>query len=337
MTNGFLAPGGDLHFVVDYAKIFVRSGFRIREDGATSQAVSPAYDTSRFPSSLQYYGMNSITANIQRRIPGEKAADEFRPLAREAAEIHSPFTLGSGDGACLLVHGIAGSPAQMRTLGEAIASAGFKVRGLLLPGHGTRPEDMHGIVWQDWYERVHEEYRALKERHEEVALIGFSIGAAIAAHYAAHNRVDKLALLNVPLFPLNGRYPTGLMLRVYSVFFEKVQGRAEKLIGANGESFTFVYEWVPTAVLHTMLELVGIVKAGLHKIQAPVLAIQASRDKVSGGRSGPHVYDSVASEKKRLVMLDQNEHSIMVGIDRELVCGEIIGFLNGKNGEAGGR
>ncbi len=281
--------------------------------------------------------MNPITANIQRRIPVEETADEARLNTWKAAEIHTPFTLGTGDRACLLVHGIAASPAQMRSMGEELAAAGFKARGLVLPGHGVRPEDMRGILWQDWYERVHEEYRALKENHEEVSLIGFSIGAAISAHYAAHNAVDKLALLNVPLFPLNGRYPTGLMLRVYSVFFKKVKGRAEKLIGADGEPFSYVYEWVPTATLHTMLELVGIVKSGLHKIRAPILTIQASGDKVSGGRSGPHVYDRVASESKRLVMLDQNEHSIMVGRDRKIVCEEIIGFLNGKNGEAGER
>jgi carboxylesterase len=305
------------------------------EIGATSQAVSPAYNTLGFSEQIAIKGMNSITANMQRQIPIEEAAVGTRPDSWESAEIHTPFTLGTGDRACLLVHGIAGSPAQMRALGEKLAAAGFKARGLLLPGHGARPEDMRGIVWQDWYERVHEEYRALKENHEEVSLIGFSIGAAISAHYAAHNEVDRLALLNAPLFPLNGRYPTGLMLRVYSVFFDKVKGKAEKLIGADGEPFSYVYEWVPTTTLHTMLELVGIVKAGVSKIRAPILAIQASGDKVSGGRSGPYVYDGVASEEKRLVMLDQSEHSIMVGVDRETVCEEIIGFLNGKTRRQG--
>jgi carboxylesterase len=221
----------------------------------------------------------------------------------------------------------------MRGLGEALAADGFKANGFLLPGHGTYPEDLHGIVWQDWYEHLHEEYRALKKGHDEVILIGFSIGAALSAHYAAHNLVDRLVLLNIPLYPLNGRYPTRLMLRIYSVFFDKVKGKAEKLIGADGEPFSFVYDWVPTAILHTMTELIGIVKANLYRIDAPVLTIQARRDKVSGGRSGPFVHDNVSSEEKRLVMLDQDEHSIMVGRDREIVYREIFGFLNGKVNE----
>jgi carboxylesterase len=200
----------------------------------------------------------------------------------------------------------------------------------LLPGHGTFPQDLRGIVWQDWYESLHEEYQALKANHDEIILIGFSIGAALSAHYAAHNPVDGLVLLNIPLYPLNGRYPTGLMLRIYSVFFDKVKGRAEKLIGADGKPFSFVYDWVPTAILHTMNELVEIVKGNLYRIEAPVLAIQATGDKVSGGRSGPFVHDNVSSREKRLVMLDQDEHSIMVGRDRDLVYREIFSFLNGK-------
>ena len=277
--------------------------------------------------------MNSISANMHERVFAEETAGESRPYAPEMANGHGPFALGTGPRACLLAHGIAGSPAQMRGLGEALAAEDFKAKGILLPGHGTYPEDLHGIVWQDWYERLHEEYQALKKNHDEVVLIGFSIGAAISAHYAAHNPVDRLVLLNIPLYPLNGRYPTRLMLRIYSVFFDKVKGKAEKLIGADGEPFSFVYDWVPTEILHTMTELIGIVKGNLYRINAPVLTIQARGDKVSGGRSGPFVHDSVSSEEKRLVMLDQNEHSIMVGRDREVVYREIFGFLNGKVNE----
>lgn len=267
---------------------------------------------------------------MQARVSGKKTICEAQFLAAETANGHGPFEVGTGPRACLLVHGIAGSPAQMRGLGETLAQEGLKAKGFVLPGHGTRPEDLYGVVWQDWYERLHEEYRALREHHDKVVLIGFSIGAALSAHYAAHNSVDRLILLNIPLYPLNGKYPTDLMLRVYSVFFDRVKGKAEKLVGADGRSFSFVYDWVPTAVLRTMSELIYIVKGNLHRIEAPVLTIQSKRDKVSGGRSGPFVHNNVGSGEKRLVMLDRDEHSIMVGRDREVVYREIFGFLNGK-------
>jgi carboxylesterase len=217
----------------------------------------------------------------------------------------------------------------MRSVGESLAGAGLRARALLLPGHGTHPDDLEGVVWQDWYERLHDEYCDLAKDHDEVSLVGFSIGAALCAHYAAHNRVRRLVLLNVPLCPLNGRFPTGLMLRMYGTFFKVVKGSPEIIIDEDGEPFSYVYERVPTAILHTMSELIGIVRKGLFRIECPVLIIQSSKDKVSGGKSGPLAYRRVCSSEKRLVMLEDGDHSIMMGVDRERVHREVVGFLNG--------
>lgn len=49
-----------------------------------------------------------------------------------------PFLLEGGEDAVLLIHGFTGSPAHMRTVGEAINGAGFTAKGILLPGHGGR-------------------------------------------------------------------------------------------------------------------------------------------------------------------------------------------------------
>lgn len=230
----------------------------------------------------------------------------------------------------MLVHGIAGSPAQMRGLAEALAISGITARGTLLPGHGTHPDDLDGIVWQDWYEHIHKEYCGLKSEFDDVSLVGFSIGAALAAHYAAYNHIDRLVLLNVPLCPLNDRFPTSLMLRLYGAFFKTVKGRPEKLVDADGEPFSYVYDRVPTAILRTMSELIEIVRERLDRIHSPVLIIQSRNDKVSGSKSGPLAYQRVSSSDKRLVMLERSGHSIMMDVEQELVFRQIIGFLKGE-------
>jgi carboxylesterase len=266
---------------------------------------------------------------------GTAYTDNRRPkkahLPRAAtAKGHEPYTLGAGKRACLLVHGIAGSPAQMRTLADELAKLPLTVRGTLLPGHGTCPEDLEGIVWQDWFEHLHDEYRALRSQYDEVYLVGFSIGAALSAYYAAHNPVDRLVLLNVPLCPLNDRFPTDLMLRIYGAFFKEVKGNAEVLTDEDGEPFCFVYERVPTATLHTMSEFIGIVRENLYRIRSPLLIIQSRNDNVSGGRSGLLVHDKAASRHKRLVMLEKSRHSVMMDIERDVVFREINSFLNGE-------
>lgn len=244
------------------------------------------------------------------------------------AKGHSPFIIGRGKSACLLVHGIAASPAQMRALAEFLAESGFTVRGMLLPGHGTHPSDLEGIVWQDWYEAVHGEYCELKRNHEEVHLIGFSIGAAVAAHYGAYNPVDRLVLLSIPLCPLNDRYPTNLMLNIYGTFFKYVKGNPEVIINPDGEPFCFVYGWVPTAILHTMVELVRIIKQRLDRICAPTLIIQSENDNVSGSKSGPLTYRRIGSSQKRLIMLKKSGHNMIMDGEQQRVFREIKHFLS---------
>ncbi len=65
--------------------------------------------------------------------------------------------LGSGKNAhigVLLVHGFTGSPASMRPWGEFLHSKGYTVRVPLLPGHGTQPEDLNKVKWQEWPAKV---------------------------------------------------------------------------------------------------------------------------------------------------------------------------------------
>jgi len=197
-----------------------------------------------------------------------------------------------------------------------------------LPGHGTHPENLKGVVWQDWYEHIDDEYRRLKQNHCEVAVMGFSIGAALTAHYAAHNPVDRLALLSIPLCPLNDRFPTNLMLKIYGSFFKTVRGNPEIIQNEDGEPFCFVYERVPTAILQTMSELIGIVRRRLHLIKAPALIIQSANDKISGPKSGPLAFRRIGSLEKRLVVLHECGHNMIMDKQRQLVLDEIGTFFS---------
>src|SRR5207237_8265420 len=74
----------------------------------------------------------------KRLRPCGEAATAARCMAGPA----DPFALGDGPDACLLLHGLTGSPAEMRPVGDALAAAGFRAVAPLLPGHGTTPEDL---------------------------------------------------------------------------------------------------------------------------------------------------------------------------------------------------
>ena len=52
----------------------------------------------------------------------------------------------------LLVHGFTGSPASMKPWAQALADQGYAVEVPLLPGHGTRWQDLNQVSWTEWYD-----------------------------------------------------------------------------------------------------------------------------------------------------------------------------------------
>src|SRR5688500_19188980 len=94
----------------------------------------------------------------------------------------------------LLLHGLTGTPAEMRVLGESLAADGYSVHAPLLPGRGTRPEDMHSLCWEDWMDAALRAYDALAERHESVGVGGVSAGGTLALDLALRRGPAALLL-----------------------------------------------------------------------------------------------------------------------------------------------
>lgn len=97
----------------------------------------------------------------------------------------------------LLVHGLGDSPWSLRDQAKMLSLHGFLVRTLLLPGHGTCPEDLIDVSIDDWRSLVCEQARALDAEVDELYLGGFSTGANLVLEYAfEHPHVAGLLLLS---------------------------------------------------------------------------------------------------------------------------------------------
>ncbi|GAA0649403.1 hypothetical protein GCM10009535_29230 [Streptomyces thermocarboxydovorans] len=68
-----------------------------------------------------------------------------------------PYHHQGGETAVLLCHGFTGPPASLRPWAAHLAGQGLTVSLPLLPGHGTRWEDLRVTGWQDWYAEVDRE------------------------------------------------------------------------------------------------------------------------------------------------------------------------------------
>ncbi len=79
----------------------------------------------------------------------------------------------------LLIHGLLDSTAIMQNLFEFFKDQNITVLNFLLPGHGTKPMDLHHITWQDWIQSVATAIHLLKEPNKKLITIGLSTGAII--------------------------------------------------------------------------------------------------------------------------------------------------------------
>lgn len=110
-----------------------------------------------------------------------------------------PWSHVAADGAAgvLALHGFTGSPASMRGVAEAVASAGFHVELPRLPGHGTRVEDMLPTRWADWAGEAAAALDRLADRTDRVVVAGQSMGGSLALWLALRRcRHDGLVLVN---------------------------------------------------------------------------------------------------------------------------------------------
>ena len=98
----------------------------------------------------------------------------------------------------LLVHGLGDSPWSFHDIGPALATRGFLVRTVLLPGHGTTPYDMLNITAEAWQKVVYEQAQSLSnDVNEDVFLGGFSTGANLVLDYAySHADIAGLILFS---------------------------------------------------------------------------------------------------------------------------------------------
>ena len=87
----------------------------------------------------------------------------------------------------LLIHGLGDSPWSFTDVARTLAEQGFVVRTVLLPGHGTRPEDLLGVTAEQWRATVRAQATALQRDVDTVYLGGFSTGANLALEYAYEN------------------------------------------------------------------------------------------------------------------------------------------------------
>src|ERR1700755_2174081 len=110
--------------------------------------------------------------------PASRSSAGRRPEG-DAMMKPSEFRLSGGRSGVLLIHGLTGTPTEMRFVGNGLNRAGFSVLGMQLAGHCGDENDLLATGWRDWYASVVEAATRFRAEVDHLFVAGLSMGAVL--------------------------------------------------------------------------------------------------------------------------------------------------------------
>lgn len=247
-----------------------------------------------------------------------------------------PMRHDGSDTGVLVCHGFTGSPQSVRPWADHLAAKGLTVSLPLLPGHGTRWEDLAVTGWQDWYATVDRELRRLSSRCEQVFVCGLSMGGALALRLAAHHgdAVSGVAVVNPAMtFP---RWQ-GYALPLGRFLLRSAPGITSDI--AKPGSTEVGYERVPTQAAYSLRDFFRLVQGELPQVTQPLLVMHSRVDHVVPPADSALVLSKVSSTDVTETVLEDSFHVATLDHDAARIFADSYGFITrlaAKNTETAG-
>ena len=243
-----------------------------------------------------------------------------------------PFFLNSEPHAVgvVLSHGFSSAPEEVRLLGEFLQSQGCTVYCIRLPGHGTSPQNLTCVEWQDWYRAYLRGYVAIKNCCHKVIFGGFSTGGTLAllAAAAKENRLAGVFSINAPIDLKCIKAGRSVAANFINDLLKKFEVENEKTlyVDSTPENPQINYDRIYIKGLIELRELMTECWEKLSTIKLPSLIVQAKDDPTVDWKSSKKIASKICFEDKTLKILDADRHVIVRGEGCEQLFGLIGDF-----------
>ena len=177
---------------------------------------------------------------------------------------------------CLVLHGIGGTPANVRPLAELLAEKGLTVYAPTLAGHGTMIADLHGKTWKDWVDTVYAGYDRLREEGcDEIIPFGLSLGGVLSAYLAATRPCKACFLFSPAIRTLPFLRIAAFLAPIFPFVNYNVE---EELKRFKENPYSQMYTGMSTRSVRELKRLSARLIPILKNISCPVYAVWAGND-----------------------------------------------------------
>jgi carboxylesterase len=246
------------------------------------------------------------------------------------AEPLSLTTPGAQMGVVLL-HGFGDTPQTLASLAQALYAEGMDVEVPLLPGHGRTLREFASSNGSEWLAAARAAHAEMRARHSRVALVGLSLGGALAASVAADDpELAALVLLapyvdTPPLFRMLVRAAPAIGLVLPYVGGEG----AQSILDPEARAQALAYGATTPHLVRELVKSADAARASLARISAPTLYVQSREDNRITEAVARRAFALLGARTKKLELLSGCGHVLTVDFCRERVAMLVRDWLTG--------
>jgi carboxylesterase len=231
--------------------------------------------------------------------------------------------------AVLLLHGGGDTPQTLRYLAAELYARGFHVAAPLLPGHGRSVRDFTRVTAGQLIDATNRSYRELRASHEWVAVIGLSMGGALAVQLAAESPDLPALGLVAPYLAMPPRIERAARFAWLWGFFLPIVRSGDKLSILDPKELdrSVAYGVFTAAALRALRDLMRGAVEALPRVTAPTLVIQSRTDNRVAAADTECAFARLGAREKRLEWTTGAGHVITVDFGRERVVAALVAWM----------
>jgi carboxylesterase len=180
----------------------------------------------------------------------------------------------------------------------------------LLPGHGTRVEDLNQVKWTDWTAAAEEALAELQARCSSVFVAGLSMGGLVTLYLASrHPEVAGIVTYAAALDVTDWR---AHFAPIFKRLVKTISKHEEHWADPRREDLLWSYDVWPVGGAMETFDLRDEVEAALPSIRCPALITSSKADPTVGPKAAQMILETISSEDKDSLILDECGHVMVV-------------------------
>ncbi len=272
----------------------------------------------------------AVAAWFARRVNRSRAGNVPGPAGGSAGVLEGAesISLGAGHRAVLILHGFGDTPQSVRYLATFLHQHGWVVRAPRLHGHGASLRAFSASGAHHWMADARAELDKLRARSPHVAIVGQSMGGALATVLATEVDVEAMVLL-APYVKLSHRAARIAALhRVISLFVPYLRSRSEfSILDAEARRKALGRGVTTPRLLHELSLVVRQAREAAPLARVPALVIHSRQDPRVAAADAQEAFAALGSPMKTLEWAEHSGHVLTVDFDRDWVARRVLDWL----------